>query len=42
MDPKKPPDQAALIKETGAVSPRRNETTLAHAKGKLRSHRQER
>jgi hypothetical protein len=42
MDPKAATRSGSTHQGTGAVSPRRNETALAHAKGKLRSHRQER
>ena len=44
MDPKQPPDQAALIKEleqSARAEMRLRSMALAHAKGKLRSHGQE-
>ena len=43
LDPKQPPDQAALIKEleqSARVEMRLRSMALAHAKGKLRSHGQ--
>ena len=45
MDPKQPSDQAALIKEleqSARAEMRLRSMALAHAKGKLRSHRQKR
>ena len=41
MDPKQPPDQAALIKElerSARAEQRLRSMALAHAKGKLNSH----
>jgi hypothetical protein len=45
MDPSQPPDQAALIKElerSARVEMRLRTMALEHAKGQLRSHRQQR